>query len=418
MRAPVVFSSIWYKVGSSYEPAGVTGISHALEHMMFRGTEKYGPGKLSEIVNSNGGEQNAMTSDDFTVYYQILPADKLELSFDIESDRMTHLTLSQDAFDKEIQVVMEERRLRIEDNPQSLTLERFNAIAYINNPYSHPTAGWMSDLKQMTVDDLRAWYHEWYVPNNAVIIVVGDIKPNEIFSLAKKYFGSIHAQTLTPMKKLEEVPALGVRSINVHIPAQLAFIMMGYNTPSLTENLQSNDPYTLLVLSYLLSGGDSSRLNHDLVRGQQIAANTSADYSIYNLYSNLFTISVTPTNSASVSQLQQALQKQVENLQNDLVSPEELGRAKALIIAQHTYDQDSLSNQAINLGVAEVTGAGWRAEEDFVSRVENVNAQQIRSVAQRYLVNDNLTIGVLNPIPTFNPPAASGVTHENQTTIH
>lgn len=417
-RAPVVFSSIWYKVGSSYEPRGITGISHALEHMMFRGTHKYGPGKLTEIINTNGGEQNAMTSDDFTVYYQTLPAEKLALSFDLESDRMGHLTLDQSAFDKEIQVVMEERRLRIEDKPQALTLERFNAIAFINNPYSHPTAGWMSDLQRMTVEDLRSWYQQWYVPNNAVIIVVGDVHADQVFTLAKKYFDSIHSQTLPVLHQTQDVPALGMRRINVHIPAQLPFLMLGYNTPSLTANLESADPYALLVLSYLLGGGDSSRLNHDLVRGQQIAVSTSADYDVYNLYNNLFTISATPSKGVSPDQLQQALQKQVENLQNDLVSPEELDRAKALIIAQHVYDLDSLSNQAINLGIAEVTGAGWRTESEFISRIENINAQQIRSIAQRYLVKDNLTMAVLDPITSFNSPPASGETRESQTSIH
>ncbi len=417
-RAPVVFSSIWYKVGSSYEPRGITGISHALEHMMFRGTSKYGPGKLTEIVNTNGGEQNAMTSDDFTVYYQSLPAEKLALSFDLESDRMSHLNLDKNAFEKEIQVVMEERRMRVEDKPQALTLERFNAIAFINNPYSQPTAGWMSDLQQMSIDDLRSWYHEWYVPNNAVIIVVGDVQSDQVYTLAKKYFDAIHSQPLPIIHQTQDVSALGVRKINVHIPAQLPFLILGYNTPSLTANPQSADPYALLVLSYLLSGGDSSRLNHDLVRGQQIAVSTSANYDIYNLYNNLFTISAIPAKGVSPEQLQQALQKQVDNLQNDLVTPEELDRAKALIIAQHVYDQDSLSNQAINLGVAEVTGVGWRAETDFVSRIQNINSQQIRSVAQRYLVNNNLTVGILDPITSFNSPATSGETREDQTTIN
>lgn len=417
-RAPVVFSSIWYKVGSSYESRGITGISHALEHMMFRGTSKYGPGKLTEIVNTNGGEQNAMTSDDFTVYYQSLPAEKLALSFDLESDRMSHLNLDKNAFEKEIQVVMEERRMRVEDKPQALTLERFNAIAFINNPYSQPTAGWMSDLQQMSIDDLRSWYHEWYVPNNAVIIVVGDVQSGQVYALAKKYFGAIHSQPLPIIHQTQDVSGLGVRKINVHIPAQLPFLILGYNTPSLTANPQSADPYALLVLSYLLSGGDSSRLNHDLVRGQQIAVSTSANYDIYNLYNNLFTISAIPAKGVSPEQLQQALQKQVDNLQNDLVTPEELDRAKALIIAQHVYDQDSLSNQAINLGVAEVTGVGWRTETDFVLRIQNINAQQIRSVAQRYLVNNNLTVGILDPITSFNSPATSGETREDQTTIN
>lgn len=410
-RAPVVFSSIWYKVGSSYEPRGITGISHALEHMMFRGTSQYGPGKLGALINANGGEQNAMTSSDFTVYFQSLPADKLALSFKLEADRMANLTLDKDAFAKEIQVVMEERRMRTEDAPQELTLERFNAAAYINNPYSHPVVGWMSDLQQMTADDLRAWYHQWYVPNNAVLIVIGDVKPDNVLTLAKQYFGSLPAKTLPPLKSQQEVLGLGVKRVNVHIPAQVPWVILGYNTPSLTKDPKSVDPYALTVLAYLLGGGDSSRLNSDLVRGKQIAVSASSDYDPYNLYNNLFTISATPVKGTSSEDLQHALQDEVQRLQNDLVSADELERAKALLISRHIYDQDSLTAQAITLGLPEVTGLSWQAENEFVSRIESITTQQIRSAAQLYLKPDQLTVGVLDPIIQPNAPSNTGESH-------
>lgn len=417
-RAPVVFSSIWYKVGGSYEPRGITGVSHALEHMMFRGTTQYGPGKFSEMINSNGGEQNAMTSDDFTVYFQSLPVDKIALSFELEADRMTHLTLDKEAFAKEIQVVMEERRMRTEDNPQALTMERFNAIAFINNPYSHPVVGWMSDLEQMTVADLRDWYHQWYAPNNAVLIIVGDVKPEDVLVLAKKYFGKIPAKTLPPLKSIKEVSALGPRYLSVHIPAQLPWVTIGYNTPSLTADPQSIEPYALTVLAYLLGGGDSSRLSRDLVRGSQIAVSASANYDLYNLYNNLFILSATPAKQVSTEILQRALQKEIQNFQNNLVSPEELAKAKALLIASHVFDQDSLTTQALNLGLPEVTGLSFQKESEFVSRIEDVTAQQIRSVAKQYFIDEKLTVGILDPILTPNAPPNEGASHENSSAIH
>lgn len=403
-RAPVVFSSIWYKVGGSYEPSGITGISHALEHMMFRGTHQYGPGKLAELINANGGDQNAMTSDDFTVYFQTLPAEKLELSFTLESDRMKNLSLDENAFTKEIQVVMEERRMRTEDDPQALTMERFNAVAYINNPYSRPVVGWMSDLQQMHIQDLRNWYHQWYVPNNAVIVVIGDVQPQQVYALAKKYFEALPAQPIIEPKPTTEVSALGLRRINVQIPAKLPMLLLGYNTPSLHKNSNNTqDPYILTVLAYLMGGGDSSRLNRNLVRGQQIAASISASYDLYNLHSNLFLLSAVPAKKTSLTLLEQQIQKAVEQFKTALVTLEELQRAKALIIAQHVYDQDSLMSQAFNLAMPEMNGLSWRQEQEFIAHIEAVTAEQIQAAAKQYLVTSQLTIGRLEPI---------GETHE------
>ncbi len=397
-RAPVVLSSIWYKVGSSYEPRGITGISHALEHMMFRGTKKYGPGELARLINANGGDQNAITSDDFTFYYQTLPADQLELSFTLEADRMQNLSIEESAFLKEIQVVMEERRMRTEDNPQALTMERFNAIAFINNPYSHPVVGWMSDLQQMTVEDLRSWYHQWYIPNNAIIIVVGNVQPQQVYALAEKHFASIKPGNLISPRPTEEVSALGTRRIDVSIPAKLPQLIFGYNTPSLTKTAKNQqDPYVLMVLTYLLGGGESSRLTRDLVRGQQLAANASAYYSMYNLYSNLMCLTLTPSKQTSLATLENVLSNVLTQLQTQIVDATELQRAKALIIAGHVYDQDSLISQAISLALPEVNNLSWRLEDEFTQRIEAVTADQVLAAAKKYLVKTELTIGSLQP---------------------
>lgn len=421
-RAPVAFFSIWYKVGASYEPKGMTGISHALEHMMFRGTSKYGPGKLAELINQNGGDQNAMTSDDFTVFFQTLPADKLALSFDLESDRMQHLLLDSAAFTKEIQVVMEERRMRTDDDPQSLANERFNAIAFINDPYTHPVVGWMSDLQQMTVGDLRNWYHQWYAPNNAVIVVVGDVVPDQVYALANQYFGNMLPMTLPAFKMTQNVSALGPRRLQVSIPAKLPWVSYSFNTPSLsTVNADNNnDPYALDVLANILGGGASSRLARNLVRGKQILANASADYDPYNLYENLFSISATPNQKVAIPAVEKALNDVIAALQNQLVSPDELQRAKALLIASHEFEQDSLMNQASNLGLPEMTHLSWKVEDNFVPQIKAVTAEQIQAVAKRYLIPEKLTIGVLNPISVAGAPndTSSGETHVNRTEIH
>ena len=359
-----------------------------------------------------------MTSEDFTVYFQTLPADKLDVSFKLEADRMSNLTLDKDAFAKEIQVVMEERRMRTDDNPQALTTERYNAIAYINNPYSHPVVGWMSDLQQMTASDLRAWYQSWYAPNNAILIVVGDVNPDKVFSLAKKYFGGTSSKKLPAIKPVEEPPPIGIRRIDVQIPAQLPWVILGYGTPTLTSDPESLEPYALTILAYILGGGDSSRLNRDLVRQQQIAVSASADYDLYNLYHNLLTVSATPSKGITNENLQNALQKEISSLQTDLVSQEELARAKALLVASHTFEQDSLMAQAANLALPEVTGLNWRQENEFVNRIESITPQQVRSVAKRYLTNDRVIIGTLEPIGPPSEATHQGETYESTSVIH
>ena len=190
-RAPVVVTQVWYKVGGSYEYDGITGISHALEHMMFKGTEKFPPGEFSRVISENGGRDNAFTGPDYTSYFQTLEKTRLPISFELEADRMRYLTLSNEEFIKEIEVVKEERRLRTEDNPQSFLYETAKATAFQTSPYRFPVVGWMQDLSSMTIDDLSSWYEKWYAPNNATVVVVGDVDPYHVYALAYKYFSPL-----------------------------------------------------------------------------------------------------------------------------------------------------------------------------------------------------------------------------------
>lgn len=396
-RAPVVLSSIWYRVGGSYEHDGITGISHMLEHMMFKGTKDYGPGVLIKTVTENGGQQNAMTSNDFTAYYQMWAKDKLPLSFKFEADRMRNLTLKQDLYDKEHQVVMEERRMRVDDNPQSLMMERFNAAAFVNNPYHHPVIGWMTDVKHLTLDNLRNWYHQWYAPNNATLVVVGDVNPNKVHYWAEKYFGDIKSQPLPKTKPRTEVKGLGTRHIEVDVPAKLPVLVMGYNVPSLVTAPEKWQPYALDMLASILSGSESSRFARDLVRGRQVAVTADANYDPFQLHSGLLRLVGVPTMSNTIAQLEQSFKNEVKRLQTTPVTTAELDRVKAQLIASKVFEKDSIMYQMYMIGIPESIGLSWKVADDYDQQISKVTPQQVEAVAKQYLVADNLTVGVLKP---------------------
>jgi len=396
-RAPVVFTSVWYKVGGSYEHNGTTGVSHVLEHMMFRGTQKYPAGMLEKLIAKNGGQQNAMTANDQTMYYQKLSADKLALSFKLEADRMHNLTLSKKDFEKEIQVVMEERRMRYDDNPNATTYERFMAAAFVNSPYHHQAIGWMTDLVHMTVQNVRDWYHTWYVPNNAVVVVVGDVKPQHVLSLAEKYFGPLKSKPVPTLKPRVEIKQMGTKRIVVDAPAKLPLLLMGYHTPSLVTAKEKWQPYALDVLSAILGGSSSSRFSKDLIRGQQIAITAQSSYSSYALHSNLFVLAGIPTPGHSIAQLQKAFLKQILAIQTHLVSTKELERVKAQVIAESTYEKDSLTNQAMNIGIPVTIGLPWQTDQNYVREIQKITPKEIQEVAKRFLTPQELTIAVLHP---------------------
>ncbi|MCP5420246.1 MAG: insulinase family protein [Gammaproteobacteria bacterium] len=398
-RAPVVVSQVWYKVGSSYEPDGITGISHMLEHMMFKGTPTLGPGEFSRLIAAQGGEENAFTSRDYTAYFQKLEKERLEISFRLEADRMRHLSLNSEDFTKEAQVVAEERRLRTEDDPESQTSEQFSAISFVTSPYHHPIIGWMHDIKALQVQDLRAWYERWYAPNNAVLVVVGDVDPQHVLKLAKTYFGPLQPSPVQAVKYTPEIPQKGGRRVVVKAPAKLPYLIMGYKTPSLVTAEQDWEPYALEVLEGILDGGDSARLSHDLVRGSEVAASANAGYSLVSRLEDQFVLSGNPAPGHDVAELEQALRGQVKRLREDLVSRDELDRVIAQVIAAEVYQRDSMFYQGMRMGILETVGLGWGALDDYVQRVKSVTPEQIRAVAQKYLSDDNLTVAILDPLP-------------------
>ena len=398
-RAPVVVSQIWYKVGASYEHGGITGVSHVLEHMMFKGTKKHGPGEFSKIIAENGGRENAFTGRDYTAYFQQLEKSRLPISFELEADRMRNLTLPPDQFRKELAVGVEERRMRTEDKPQALVYEKFNAAAWVSSPYHQPIIGWMNDLQNLTVEDLKPWYARWYAPDNATLVVVGDVDARHVKALAEKYFGDIPPAKRQPVKPRIEPEQKGPRRITVRVPARLPYLLMGYKVPVLKTAKQDWEPYALEVLAGILSGGNSARFPRELVRKQQIAASVDAGYNLYARQADLFLIDATPADGHTAAEVETAIQAQLQRLRETPVSARELARIKAQVVAGKVYERDSVFYQAMQLGTLETVGLGWQRMDEYADRVRAVTAEQVRQVAQKYLQENRLTVAVLDPLP-------------------
>lgn len=410
-RAPVVVSQVWYKVGSSYEHDGITGVSHMLEHMMFKGTKKHAAGEFSRIISENGGRENAFTSRDYTAYFQSLEKSRLPISFELEADRMRGLLLTDEDFQKELRVVMEERRLRTDDKPTALTQEQLYAAAFTVSPYRTPVIGWMSDLETMTADDLKAWYRRWYAPNNATVVVVGDVDPEAVHALAIKYFGPLRPSDIPPLKPRVEPEQKGERRVTVRAPAELPFLIMGYKVPVLKTAEAQQEAYALEVLSGVLDGGESARLASHLVRGEQLAASAGAGYSLDDRLSGLFLLSGVPAQGQDMQTLEQALRREVERFKTEPVSQAELERVKAQVVAGAVYERDSHFYQAMQIGTLETVGLRWQMLDEYVEKVRAVTAEQVQAVARKYFVNDGLTVAVLDPLPLNN----NHVNHETTT---
>ncbi len=405
-RAPVVVSQVWYKVGASYEHDGISGVSHVLEHMMFKGTEKHPAGEFSEIIATNGGEENAFTGQDYTAYFQKIANDRLELCLQLEADRMRNLVFDKKEFLKELEVVKEERRLRTEDSPTALTYERFNAVAYTNSPYRRPIIGWMEDLDTLTVGDARQWYETWYAPNNATLVVAGDILAEDVFQLAKQYFGHLPSSTIPELKPRREARQYGTQRLTVEVPAKIPYLVMGYKAPILRPDAVNGEEewelYALEVLAGVLDGGNSARLSRNLVRGQEIATSAGASYGMSARHETLFTLSAVPNDEVAIEVLEFALREQVNTIKNQPPDEDELDRVKAQVVAAQVYQQDSTFYQAMEVGMLDTIGLPWQIKDDYVDKILAVTAEQVQEVANKYLTDERLTVAVLDPLPIEN----------------
>ena len=396
-RAPIAVTQVWYKVGSSYEYNGITGISHQLEHMMFKGTENLEPNEFSRIIAANGGSENAFTGRDYTAYFQTMEADRVEVSFRLEAERMRNLVLDKGELAKEKEVVAEERRMRTEDNPTALTREAFGATAFVNSPYHHPVIGWMSDIKHYQVEDIEQWYQKWYAPNNATVVVVGDVEPEAIYELAKQYFGPLKPEQIAKVKPQREVEQIGKRRVEVNAPAELPYLMMGWKVRSVTTADLAWEPYALEMLAAVLDGSASSRFTKELVRGSEIAANVGAGYSLFSRLDDVFMVAGTPSAQSTVADLQKAVIEQIERLKTEPVTSEELDRIKVQVVANAVYERDSVFYQAMQIGMLETVGLDWRLSDQYVDNIKAVTAEQVQEVANKYFIDKGLTVAELIP---------------------
>ena len=398
-RAPVVVSQLWYKVGSSYETPGKTGLSHALEHMMFKGSNKVGPGEASLILRDLGAQENAFTSDDYTAYYQVLARDRLGVAFELEADRMASLRLPPEEFKREIEVIKEERRLRTDDQPMSKAYELFSAMAFPSSGYHTPTIGWMVDLERMSVGELRAWYEEWYAPNNATLVVVGDVTPDEVKALAQRYFGKVQKREIPVAKIPLELPTPGERLLKIHVQTQLPSLMLGFNVPSIAT---AKDPVTanaLRLISALLDGGYSARMSTQLERGEELVSGASSSYDAFTRGDSLFLLSAMPNSQKKVTlaQAEAGVWRLLDELKKTPPTAQELERVRAQVIAGLVYERDSITSQATSIGQLETVGLSWKLMDTELQDLQKVTPADIQQAARTYFTRDRLSVAHVLP---------------------
>lgn len=397
-RAPTVAHMVWYRAGSMDELNGRTGVAHVLEHMMFKGTDKVKAGEFSRLVAAVGGRENAFTSRDYTAYFQQVEKSKLDEVIKLEADRMSNLNFDDAEFLKEIQVVMEERRLRTEDNPSSLLNEALMATAYMSSPYRHPVIGWMNDLENMKANDAREWYRHWYAPNNATVVISGDVNPEQVLHSIEKYYGAVSAHELPIRKAQLEPPQRGVKQVQVKAPADSAQLAMAWKVPKLQSgNLDDVEPYALEILAAVLDGYDNARLNRVMVKQERVVNNVDVGYDMMSRGQELFIISASMAKGKTVSQAESSIRKALNEIARNGILDSELKRIKIRILSEQIYKRDSIFGQAMEIGSTEMAGFSWREIDVMLEKMQAITPAQVQAVAKKYLVDEGLTMGVLDP---------------------
>jgi zinc protease len=398
-RSPVIVHMVWYRAGGLDEFNGTTGVAHVLEHMMFKGTKKIKAGEFSRRIAALGGLENAFTSKDFTAYFQQIDKQHLSSVMQLEADRMANLVLTAKEFQPEIKVIMEERRLRTDDQPQALLSEQLLATAFTASPQRVPVIGWMNDLQTMTHIDARAWYQRWYAPNNAIVVIAGDAQPEEVHRLAQKYYGALPARTLPTRKPQQEPTQRGMRTVELKAPAENPLLIMAYKVPVLRDLEHDQDPYALIALEAILNGYANSRLPRHLMREQRIADDVDTGYLPIARGPQLFYLSGVPAKDKSVAELEASLRKQINKIITEGLQESELKRVKAQLIANRVFKRDTLFSQVMEMGILEMSGFSWRDIDHILEKIATVTPEQVQAVAQKYFQDDALTIARLVPLP-------------------
>jgi zinc protease len=388
--APVVATQIHYRVGSYNEPYGLTGISHLLEHMAFRGTKKYGPKEYDRIIDEAGGEENAFTSNHQTVYWANLYKDRYELELMLEADRMQNLLIAEKEFIPEKGVVMEERRLG-ENDPYGNLFEMMDQFTYLYHPYRNPVIGYMVDLENIKRDDVYQWYKKHYNPTNAILVISGDVNREEALKLVRKYYGRIKGK---PVKEIEyrEPPQNGERRFKLYKDVKFPVLAINYRTVSFNHP----DNYVLDVISRILSYGKSSRFEKILIREKGLAVNLDA-YSSPSKYDGTFTIFGIPQAGVDIEELEKGIYMEIERLKNGDISEGEIEKAKNQTLASFIFRQDSPTGIGFTIGFYEIIGGSWEYINTYPEKVLAVTKDDIKRVAAQYLNEDNRIVGYLLP---------------------
>lgn len=394
-KVPLAVFEIWYRVGAMDDPGGRSGLSHLLEHMMFKGTPKYGSKVFSRLVMKYGGIDNAFTSANYTGYYQMLPPERIGISIDLESDRMRNLILDEKEFLSERDVVREERRMRYEDSPQASLEEEVEAAAFKVHPYQRPVIGWMSDLGNIARADLVSHYKKYYSPGNAVIIVVGDVDPKKILGRIKKSsFGRIKNSGPIARDITQEPAQQGERRVVLHRKAELPYVIAAYRAPSLPDD----DAYALDVFSEIIGGGKTGRFYRSLIYEKKLALDVSTGYQSLSRDPHLFMFHATAAAGTDVALLERAVYEEIEKMKTEPPTEFELQKAKNSTEAAFVKFQDSIFNQAQMIAQFEILGGGWRKKDDYILRIRQVTADDVMRVARKYFNGEQRTVGVLIPL--------------------
>ena len=391
--APIVTYQVWYKVGSRNERPGITGISHLFEHMMFKGSKKYGPEEHARIVNANGGTLNAFTTEDLTAYFENMPAGKLELAMELEAEREEHLAINQENLDSERKVVMEERRLRVDTSNFGRLLEQLGALAYQQHPYHWPVVGWMSDLRTISVKDCIDYHEKFYAPNNATIVVVGDVDPDDTYELVRKHYSKMKPgppldQTITPEEEQK-----GERQAVFYKPAQLPWLGIAYHIPEQVND----DTFVLEVVDRILSGGKSSRIYKDLIYDKEMAlfVFTTADI---RLDPGLFIAvagDIKPGHEPR--EVEEAIKAQLQRLVDEPVSDDELQKAKNQLEADFTFDLQRNFGKGTQIARSVLFTGDPYYFKNVLDKYRSVTKKDIMRVASRYFKDANASVVTLIP---------------------
>lgn len=408
-RAPTAVHMLWLRVGSMDEHNGATGVAHVLEHMMFKGSRKLAPGEYSRRVAAMGGRDNAFTSFDYTAYFQQIPAARLGEAMALEAERFAHNRFSDDEFAKELAVVKEERRLRVDDNPRAVLFERQRAATFMASPYRRPIIGWMGDLDSLRAQDVRDFRQRWYTPGNAALVVVGDVQPAQVLALARQHYGGLPARALPARKPQPEPAQIGLRRLEVKAPAEQAVVSLAFRAPQLQglgPSAENDDALALTVLAAVLDGYEGARLARALTQGQdRVADSVSASNGLLGRGPQTFNLIGIPAPGKTPAQLEAALREQVALIAREGVSEAELRRVKTQWMASQVYERDSAMGQAQDLGANWVMGLPLDADDQLIARLRQISAAQVQAVAQKYFGDDQLTVATLLPQP--RPAAAA-----------